>query len=281
MVSIIIPTYNRAGLISRAINSVHEQTYKLWELIIVDDGSIDNTEEQVKPFLADTRIRYLKKTNSGAAESRNFGVDLASYEWITFLDSDDEAKPNWLETFVSEIKKGSVIISCGLEKYNEDGKHTGTRLPKQNSNNTGGQFTNGGVYIIQKSLFTSLGGFDPKLKSGQHTELYFRIRKFASENTIETTIINEPLVKIHIHNGYRIRSDHHAKFEGSLYTYNKHYNDALKSKKLRSLFEGIIAYNAYKVKQRRTAIRFGFKSFFNRPGRKTFQRLVRYLLWIR
>jgi len=281
MISVVIPTFNRAHLISRAIKSIQDQTFRDWELLIVDDGSIDNTVQVISEFSDDHRIRYIGKENSGAAHSRNVGVEQASNEWITFLDSDDEARPDWLQKFVDEINSGAQIVSCGLEKYNEKGEHISTKIPTQNAHRTGGQFTNGGVYILKKEHFLAIGGFDPLLRSGQHTELYFRLRKYAAERNIVTTVIPLPLIKIHIHTGYRIRSDHKAKFEGSMYTYRKHFNDAIKPKKMRSLFEGLIAYNAFKIGKYDTAVAFGWKSFINKPGKKSFQRLLRYVFRIR
>ena len=90
LVSIIMPSYNTANYISESINSVMNQTYKNWELIIVDDCSTDNTDEIVKKFLKDKRIRYFKNNkNSGAAISRNKALREAKGRWIAFLDSDD------------------------------------------------------------------------------------------------------------------------------------------------------------------------------------------------
>jgi glycosyltransferase involved in cell wall biosynthesis len=276
MISIIIPTYNRSQLISRAVNSILAQSFQQWELVVVDDGSKDNTNEVIKRFLSDPRIRYINKENTGAAHTRNVGVDHASNEWITFLDSDDEAKPNWLEKFVEEINRGGEFISCGLEKYDESGQFLETILPKQNSTNTGGQYTNGGVYFLRKKIFQHLGGFDVKVKSGQHTELYFRIRKYAEENHITSTLINDALVKIHIHGGYRIRTDFSARYDGSLYIYNKHYHYALRSRKMRSLFESMIAYNAFQLKKRNEALKFGLKAFLNKPNKRNLKRFFRY-----
>lgn len=281
MISIVIPTYNRAHLISRAIESVRSQHFTEWQLIVVDDGSTDNTAEVVRPFLNDSRIRYIRKENSGAAHTRNVGVQAATTEWITFLDSDDEALPEWLGKFADRIGKGAEIVSCGLQKYDASGKLIETIIPKQNRKLVGGQFTNGGVYILRKSLFEAVGAFDPDLKAGQHTELYFRIRLHAVENGIQTTVIQEPLIKIHLHTGYRIRSDSRAKYEGTLYLYNKHYNTALKSKKLRSLYESMIAYNAFVLKDYNSALSFGWKSFVNKPSKLGFKRLVRYILRIK
>lgn len=90
LVSIIMPSYNTGAFIKETIQSVLNQTYRDWELIIVDDCSIDNTDEVVLPFLKDQRIRYIKNIkNSGAAVSRNRALREAKGKWIAFLDSDD------------------------------------------------------------------------------------------------------------------------------------------------------------------------------------------------
>ena len=98
LVSIIMPSYNTATYIAASIKSVLAQTYANWELLIVDDCSTDNTDEIVKPFLADKRIKYLKnEQNSGAAITRNRALREAKGEWIAFLDSDDLWHPQKLE----------------------------------------------------------------------------------------------------------------------------------------------------------------------------------------
>lgn len=90
LVSIIMPSYNTAKYIAKSIESVTAQTYTNWELIIVDDCSMDETDYIVSDFLKDSRIRYLKnKENSGAAISRNRALREAKGRWIAFLDSDD------------------------------------------------------------------------------------------------------------------------------------------------------------------------------------------------
>lgn len=90
LVSIIMPSYNTAKYIAESIRSVLVQTYENWELLIVDDCSTDNTDEVIKPFLEDERIKYLKnEKNSGAAISRNKALREAKGKWIAFLDSDD------------------------------------------------------------------------------------------------------------------------------------------------------------------------------------------------
>jgi len=90
LVSIIMPSWNTARFISESIQSVISQTYTFWELLIVDDCSTDNTDEIVRPFLSDRRIKFFKnEQNIGAALTRNRAIREAQGEWIAFLDSDD------------------------------------------------------------------------------------------------------------------------------------------------------------------------------------------------
>ena len=97
LVTVIIPTYNRANQISRAIHSVQAQSYKHWELLIVDDASNDDTAKIISN-IADSRIQYIRhETNQGAAAARNTALAQAKGEYIAFLDSDDEWIPAKLE----------------------------------------------------------------------------------------------------------------------------------------------------------------------------------------
>lgn len=112
LVSIIMPSYNTGRFIKETIDSVLAQSYSDWELIIVDDCSTDNTDEIVKPYLADARIRYIKNdTNSGAAVSRNRALREAKGRWIAFLDSDDLWEPQKLEKQIAFMEKGGYHFS--------------------------------------------------------------------------------------------------------------------------------------------------------------------------
>jgi glycosyltransferase involved in cell wall biosynthesis len=97
-ISIILPTYNRANYLNDCINSVINQTFKDWELLIVDDGSQDQTFEIINPFLEQwENIRYLKHKNRKQSLSRNAGIQASFGKYITFIDSDDQYKPNHLK----------------------------------------------------------------------------------------------------------------------------------------------------------------------------------------
>ena len=109
-VSVIIPTYNRADMVGDAIQSVIDQTYHSWELIIVDDGSQDNTSEVVAQF-SDPRIRYIYQENKKLPAARNTGIRASSGEYLVFLDSDDLFMPDKLRAQES-FRTMSRIWSC-------------------------------------------------------------------------------------------------------------------------------------------------------------------------
>lgn len=130
LVSIIMPSYNTANYIGESINSVMNQTYKNWELIIVDDCSTDNTDEIVNKFLKDERIKYLKnEKNGGAAISRNKALREAKGRWIAFLDSDDLWVPEKLEKQISFMKKNNYSFTYSYyQEINEKGKNLGIEI---------------------------------------------------------------------------------------------------------------------------------------------------------
>ncbi len=103
-VTVIIPTYNRSELVRQAINSVLKQDYENFEILVIDDGSTDNTRQTVAE-IKDNRIRYFYKNNGGAASARNLGLKNAKGEFICFLDSDDLWPDNFLKTMTSRLLK--------------------------------------------------------------------------------------------------------------------------------------------------------------------------------
>ena len=127
--SIIIPTYNRANFICTAIESVIDQTYKNWELLIVDDGSTDNTKEIVNDFLkTDSRINYFFQNNLERSVARNNGIEKSHGDYLCFLDSDDAYQEDFLlelsktieqqntDLLISNIKFNGIISNKNFEK---------------------------------------------------------------------------------------------------------------------------------------------------------------------
>ncbi|WKV07997.1 glycosyltransferase family 2 protein [Thermoanaerobacterium sp. CMT5567-10] len=126
LVSIIMPTYNCEKYIEQAINSVINQTYKEWELLVIDDGSEDNTVEIIKELSKkDSRIRFVKnEKNQGVSATRNIGISLANGNWIAFLDSDDMWDKTKLEKQMKYAEKTSAeFLFTGSSYINEDGEY--------------------------------------------------------------------------------------------------------------------------------------------------------------
>ena len=123
-VSIIIPTYNRGNLLQGAISSILNQTYKNWELIIVDDRSTDNTKELVRNYMKkDKRIKYVvNEHKKGPGGARNQGIEIAKGEYIAFLDSDDEWFKHHLKDSVKVLENEPVDVCSSLWYERRNGK---------------------------------------------------------------------------------------------------------------------------------------------------------------
>ncbi|MDE7137546.1 MAG: glycosyltransferase family 2 protein [Ruminococcus sp.] len=122
MVSVVIPSYNRALTINRSVCSVLNQTYKDIEVIVVDDCSSDNTREVIES-INDERLRYYcLEENSGACVARNKGIELAKGEYIAFQDSDDEWLPNKLEIQIKKLQASKAdVCFCKMKQFFSDG----------------------------------------------------------------------------------------------------------------------------------------------------------------
>jgi len=203
MVSVIIPTYNRAHLISIAIKSVLNQTYQDFEIIVVDDGSIDNTEEIVKDF-TDFRIHYIcHKYNQGVSATRNTGIRASRGEYIALLDSDDEWLPEKLSKQIKVLQYESPEVGAvysNLCYIDENGKNTNKLLnPKKGGyiyedllgrNCVGPPST----LLIRKECFNRVGLFDNLLNAQEDWDMWIRIAKY-----YRFVFIKIPLIKYRKH----------------------------------------------------------------------------------
>jgi teichuronic acid biosynthesis glycosyltransferase TuaG len=131
LVSIVVPVYNAARFIDETIKTVLDQTYTNWELLLIDDKSTDESVKLIKPYVAkDNRIKLLRnKQNSGAAISRNKGIDAAKGRYIAFLDADDLWLPSKLEKQVAFMQVQDCAFSfTGYEFADENGKPNGKKV---------------------------------------------------------------------------------------------------------------------------------------------------------
>jgi glycosyltransferase involved in cell wall biosynthesis len=185
LISVVIPAYKRDRVIERAIRSILEQTYQDFEILVVDDGSRDNTESVVASLAKEeSRIRYLcHETNRGAQAARNTGAKAARGEWITFLDSDDYFTPNSLETrmLVAQNKRVKVVNSkCLILRKDESTTVYGT--PQLNGYIYRNLLTNYGPLfsglLIAKKALEKIGYLDEQIISYQDWDTVIRLAKY-------------------------------------------------------------------------------------------------------
>ena len=179
MVSIIIPCYNSATTIQRALASIVNQTYTDFEIIIVDDGSTDNTKDVIAVFFENLNLEYtyIYQENSGPSAARNLGVKNANKKFIAFLDSDDTWHKDKLKMQMKLIKENNLNFLGSTYQYNEFeyDRQVEIRLKRFSFQQLlfKTQFSTPGV-IIKKDLFLNLGGFDTNMKYSEDNDLWLR-----------------------------------------------------------------------------------------------------------
>ncbi len=181
--TIVIPSYNRANSIERTIKSVLAQTYSTIELIIIDDGSKDNTKAVMQEYLTDSRVRYIYQDNAGVQEARNHGLREANGKYILFLDSDDELLPSFAEKVIQKFESddfGAVYCLTGIYDKN------GNLVPARNDYLYGncykevllqGYLTSTSFIAFKKDCFDVVGNWDKTFPASQDDDMCFRVAK--------------------------------------------------------------------------------------------------------
>ncbi len=179
-ISVIIPTYNRALFVKEAVDSVMGQTFKDWELVVVDDGSTDGTEELLASYRP--RLRYIRSQHRGVSAARNLGVRATSGEWVAFLDSDDLWLPRKLERQVELIRGYPGAALCYTDEiWIRNGRRVNPG--KRHQKFSGWIFErclplciiSPSSALIRRTVFTEVGGFDEGLPACEDYDLWLRI----------------------------------------------------------------------------------------------------------
>lgn len=227
-VSVVIPTYNRANLLVSAVSSVLDQSYSDSEIVIVDDGSNDDTEERIKA-LGESRIKYFRNSvNKGVSAVRNIGITNSAGEYIAFLDDDDEWLPSKLEKQVDILDGLSTetgLVYTGVLSVDLDtGRLIETVVPRHRGKVLDdlvfSNFIPTSSVLVRKECFTTIGLFDESLAYGEDFDLWIRISSKYSVDYIEeplvihkdhprTTTANNSLVAVNVR---RILEKHSALF---------------------------------------------------------------------
>ena len=196
-VSVIVPTYNRAVSLRRALISVLEQTLAPFEIIVVDDGSSDASANMIQHTFPD--VRYVYQRHAGVSAARNRGVRAAQADWIAFLDSDDAWEPTKLERQAEALRThpGHRLVHC-----DETWFRNGQRLPQKTKHRKHGGWIferclplcaiSPSAAVLRRSLFDDVGYFDESLPACEDYDLWLRIT--AREPVL---FVAEPLVTKH------------------------------------------------------------------------------------
>ncbi|MDO5650618.1 MAG: glycosyltransferase [Moraxella sp.] len=248
LVTVYMPTYNRASLLPRAIESVLNQTYQNIELIVVDDCSQDNTAEILAGFAKqDNRVRYfIQEKNSGACACRNKAIKEASGKFITGLDDDDYFLPHRVEDFVYYWDKLEENKSCLFStiKYNQDGVEVAGGVSR---------YIRKKMYVQQKDMLTrnhlgnqvfaktedllKIGGFDESMKIWQDFECFYRLLSLEKAILID----NKSYIIDQRHGFNRISASKiNILYDTYLYFCNKHKLNYLEKKILK---ESLVFYD--------------------------------------
>lgn len=181
-ISVIIPTYNRAHTLPRAIDSVLAQDYPFFDLWVVDDGSVDETHKILEAYAKEQKVNIIMTENSGVSAARNLGVQSSKGEWVSFLDSDDEWLAHKLSAQVALLKENpSLKLIHGEEIWIRKGKRVNQRKIHQKS---GGDIflrsldlclISPSAVLLSRELFNQMGGFDEEFVVCEDYDLWLKI----------------------------------------------------------------------------------------------------------
>lgn len=189
MISIVIPLYNKESQITQTLQSVFAQTYPYYEIVIVNDGSTDNSVAKIEK-MEDTRIRLIHQHNAGVSAARNKGIEEANYELIAFLDADDEWKPEYLEAQYALYQKypECSVYASNYEFRNSNGKISPTIIHKIPFQGQDGILNNyfevascshpplwSSAVMVKKEAMQTINGFPVGITSGEDLITWARL----------------------------------------------------------------------------------------------------------
>ena len=207
-VSVIIPTYSRADYLIQSLESVLAQTYRNLEVIVVNDGSTDETKTKLEPYL--NRISYFEKSNGGKSSALNLGLKHISGDYVWVFDDDDVALPELVESHLSVFESQSevdfvysgyaffegkdsnnVIETVEARSQHPDGEMVGELL--------NGNFISGVSVVVRRQCFDRVGIYDERLIRAQDYDMWIRLARAG----YKAGVIQEPLVRVRKHDGLR------------------------------------------------------------------------------
>ena len=265
LVSIIIPTYNRAYILGRAVRSVFEQSYENLEVLIVDDGSTDNTSDIIRDF-KDSRLRFFHDSqNKGRAYALNIGIRNSKGNFLAILDSDDEYLPQ-------KIKKSLIILENSLINFDlvasnyyvikrDKSKTLGIKKPYQKKR----IFPSSSSWVLKKGVFEKIGFFDERLLLTQDVDFFHRfLKKF------DFHLIDEPLLNI-----YQMKDGAFSDMNKVIEIRKKYMENLKNDKPIYAQHLSYLGKDYLRVGQNKNARECFLKAFYAYP--RNFRYLLKYL----
>lgn len=267
LVSVIIPTFNRAHMLADAIDSVTQQTYQTIEIIIVDDGSTDNTAEFVANY-QDPRIRYISQENTGAAAARNRGINASQGDYIAFLDSDDMYKADCIEKKIAlaQTHPETVLIGGGCTYFNDSGSNSLPPTPARKSISYAdlcvftafpGATSN---IFAKRSAVLKAGPFNTLLSASEDRDF---LRRLSTLGAIESC--NDYTVAIRVHSELRPNRNR-AKMFADREWVSQQITEPHLRKKSRAWNAMLAGYDCWRTGEKIPALLWWLRSFLINPG---------------
>ena len=201
-VSVIIPNYNYAQYVGEAVESVMNQSYKDIEIVVVNNGSTDNSLEVLEKY--SKKIHLINQENLGQSGARKTGLERASGDYIAFLDADDKWDPQKIEKQMLLFTPKVELVYCGINLFSENSQSViATEIPTFRGSCTDAFIEYPGVSIVlsgestsifTRSLLNKVGGFDPELNSAAGWDFFRRCSKFS-----EFDFVPQPLINYRLH----------------------------------------------------------------------------------
>jgi glycosyltransferase involved in cell wall biosynthesis len=239
MFSVIIPTHNRANILIKCLECLSIQEFKSFEVLVIDDGSTDNTAEVCDKFNSHLNLKYihLKKCSGGPALPRNIGIDNSKYDWIAFLDSDDIWSPDKLQVIADHISINPKIDFIFHEFHGVQSNFIIQPINLLDQLFLKGNIIVNSSVVVRKCILINLNGFDtnPKLISAEDYDLWIRI----ALETDKYIYLDEPL-GTYSYTQDSLSLNYKMKLKNFQYLYYKH--KYLYNKNIRFLFVFLKSY---------------------------------------
>jgi glycosyltransferase involved in cell wall biosynthesis len=249
--TVIVCTFNRSASLRGAIEGILGQTDDDLELIVVNDGSTDDTADVLTSYRGEGRLRAINRPNGGLSAARNTGLAAATGEWVIFLDDDDRPHPRWLETLAGQCDEDVGLVSCGCRSVDPDGRVLDHRSPAPHAlfPEVSGVFL-AGTFAVRRQLYDAVGGYAETIPTSHQTELMLRLLPELRRRGLEARAVDDALVDIEARPpGDRPLSQPRELLIGAEYLIEHHRDALAAAPAVLADYHGVAAVSAIQVGQ--------------------------------